>query len=686
MRSLSTPSFSTFFSTSVVSTLAFLSFQTLASGLTVEKLNQLNSIHSAAVSPNGLSLVYGLNTVEGTKTVSNVFLQSLTHANSPALQLTNHHTKEHGIVWSSDGKTIFFISARSGTAQLWSLSIAGGEAKQITSLPVDVTGLKLAPDNKNIALALSVFPACKDLDCTKTKMTQENKSSGREYSTLMVRHWDTWKDGRFNHLFVGELGSDGITNLKDITQGLDTDVPAKPFSGMEQVAFNADGSSIVYSAKAPSAEQSSHTNFDLWQFDLATGQTVNLTADNKASDANPVFSPDGRYLAYAATNKPGAESARFAVMLKDLKTGNVKEVTPLWDRSVREIKFAADSRNLYVTAQDVGQVSVFAINIQFGDIKALHSDGSSSIIGVSDNDLIIRKKDLAHPADLYALALDGSSIEQLTAVNKQKLKDVKFAEFSQFTFKGWNEETVYGYWVKPVGFKPGKKYPIAFLIHGGPQGSFGNNFSSRWNPQLWANAGYGVVMIDFHGSTGYGQKFTDSIGQDWGGKPLEDLQKGLAAVSQQQTWLDSDNACALGGSYGGYMVNWIAGNWPKKFKCLVNHAGLFDMRMFYGVTEELWFPQQDFGGSYLDVKDNYERFNPINFVNNWQTPMLVLHGEKDFRVPYGQGLAAFTFLQKKKIASKLVVFPNENHWILDKKNKVQWYQNVLSWMDRYTKP
>ena len=671
---------------SLASSLCLLGVNVNAAGLTVEKLNQLNSVHSATVSPNGDYLVYGHKQVNGKERVSNLFLKTLNADTDSTLQLTNHSTTESNVVWAHQNDAIYFLSARSGSSQVWKLNLGGGEAIQITDLEVAVNGIKLSPDDKKMALTLSVFPDCKDLACTKSRIDALKKqpNKGREYDQLMVRHWDTWKDGQFNHLFVGDVHQDKVTNIIDLTKGLETDVPAKPFAGMEEVNFSADSKSIVYSAKAPSRDQAWQTNYDLWQVDFASGKTTNLTESNKAWDSQPVFSNDGRYMAYAAMSKPGAESDRFAVMLKDLVTGKVKEVAPLWDRSVRSIAFAPDSRNLYVTAQDIGQVSVFVINIQFGDIKSLYNDGSSSIVGISGDNVIISKKDLASPADLYALSSDGTTLRQLTNINQEKLAGVEFGEYSQFNFKGWNDEVVHGYWVKPVGFKAGNKYPIAFLIHGGPQGSFGNNFSTRWNPQLWAGAGYAVVMIDFHGSTGYGQKFTDSINQDWGGKPLEDLQKGLEAVTKQQPWLDKNNACALGGSYGGYMVNWIAGNWSDQFKCLVNHAGLFDMRMFYGVTEELWFAEQDFGGSYMAVKENYEKFNPVNYINEWKTPMLVIHGEKDFRVPYGQGLAAFTVLQRKNIESKLLMFPNENHWILNGDNKVQWYQNVLSWMDKYT--
>ncbi|MGB1297255.1 MAG: prolyl oligopeptidase family serine peptidase [Psychrobium sp.] len=659
---------------------------TMAKGFDVRTLTNLDSVHSSAVSPDGNTLVYGFKQVNDGKSVSNLYLKSL-NTKTQDKQLTNNTSTEHSVVFSSDNKSVYFLSSRSGSSQVWQLPLTGGEAIQVTDLPLNVDGFKLSSDGKHIVLTMAVFNECNDLKCSSEKFAQiaSKPNAGKVYNQLMVRHWDTWNDGSYKHLFIGGLNGKTITQVTDITKGLATDIPAKPFSGMEEVSFTPDNQAIVYSAKAPSKDQAMHTNFDLWQVKLDGKDRVNLTEKNKAWDAHPTFSPDGRYMAYAAMSKPGAESDRFAIMLKDLVTGTVKEVAPLWDRSVRQMAFAPDSRNLIVTAQDVGQVSLFMINIQFGDIKQIQSDGSAGIVGVADKDIVISKKALNNPGQLYKVSFDGNHIEQLTDINKEKLKDIDFGQFSQFSFKGWNDETVYGYWVKPAGFKPGQKYPMAFLIHGGPQGSFGNSWSTRWNPQLWAGAGYGVVMIDFHGSTGYGQDFTDSINQDWGGKPLEDLQKGMAAVVKQQPWLDGNNACALGASYGGYMVNWIAGNWSDQFKCLVNHAGLFDMRMFYNVTEELWFPSTDFGGSYAAVSKNYEKFNPVNYVENWKTPMLVIHGEKDFRVPYGQGLAAFTVLQSKNIDSQLIVFPQENHWILNDENKVQWYDAVLNWMNKYTR-
>ncbi|QQX82531.1 S9 family peptidase [Shewanella sp. KX20019] len=654
---------------------------------TVQQLVKINKLHSAVLSNDGTKVVYAIKNVDTNgKASSDLYIQDLNSNTADAKQLTQFAGTEHSVAFGPNDKSVYFLAARDGSSQLYQLPLDGGEAKQVSDFPLDVEGFKLSNDGTQVVVNMRVFPECKDLACSKEKFDVEaaRTSTGREYKQLMVRHWDTWNDHSRSHLFVAKLNGKTVTSAVDVTVGLDTETPPKPFSGMEEVTFTPDGKYVVYSAKAPSKDQAWTTNYDLWQVSVDGGDAKNLTESNKAWDAHPTFSADGRYLAYLAMTKPGFEADRYRIMLRDTVTGQEKEVAPLWDRSPHSLAFGKDNKTLYVTAQDIGQVSIFEVNTQFGDVKTIYNEGSNSVVGINADKIVFSNKSLVEPGDLYSINLDGQNLNRLTEINKDKLAEIKFGEYQQFSFKGWNNEEVYGYWIKPSNYKAGEQYPIAFLVHGGPQGSFGNSFSSRWNAQLWAGAGYGVVMIDFHGSTGYGQAFTDSITQDWGGKPLEDLQKGLAAVTQQQKWLDGDRACALGGSYGGYMMNWIQGNWNDGFKCLVNHAGLFDMRSMYYVTEELWFPEYEFGGTYDANKELYEKFNPVNYVENWQTPMLVIHGEKDFRVPYGQGLAAYTFMQRKGIPSELLVYPDENHWILNPDNLEQWYDNVLGWMDRWT--
>ena len=414
---------------------------------------------------------------------------------------------------------------------------------------------------------------------------------------------------------------------------------------------------------------------------------------NKAWDASPTYSSNGRFLAYKAMKTPGYEADKFTLQLRDNRTGKTRTVASDWDRSISSLAFAPDNKSLYVVAQDVGQKSIFSITPEFDEVRKIYNVGSNGDVTSSGNKLYFTRHTLSSPKDVFSIDDHGGDLKQLTDINKDKLTDVKFADYKQFNFKGWNDETVHGYWLKPANFEEGKKYPIAFLVHGGPQGSFGNMFHYRWNAQLWAAQGYGVVMVDFHGSTGYGQEFTHSISRDWGGKPLEDLQKGLSFIVKDQPWLDRDNACALGASYGGYMMNWTAGTWPTGFKCLINHAGLYDMPSFYQSTEELWFPEYDMGGPSWGkengsakgkVSIDYSKFNPSAYVNNWQTPMLVIQGELDYRVPYAQSLGAFTTLQRKGIDSRLVMFPDEDHHIRKSDNLVVWYDEVFKWLAKYT--
>jgi acylaminoacyl-peptidase len=403
-----------------------------------------------------------------------------------------------------------------------------------------------------------------------------------------------------------------------------------------------------------------------------------------AWDGSPVFSPDGGKLAYRATKRPGFEADRFAIMERDLATGATREVAPHWDRSAEKIAYAADGRTIYATAEDNGHDSLFAVDVASGAAKQLTLTGHVSDFDTARGTTVFAQDSLAAPDDLYALT--QGTPQRLTDVNAAKLNNVQFGAYEPFTFPGWNNETVHGYVVKPAGFEAGKRYPVAFIIHGGPQGSYADGWSYRWNPQIYAGAGYAAVFIDFHGSTGYGQGFTDAISSHWGDRPLEDLQKGWAAALAKYPFLDGNRACALGASYGGFMIYWIAGVWNQPWKCLVDHDGVFDNRMMGYATEELWFSEWENGhGMPWEKPADYERFNPINHVADWRVPMLVIHGGHDYRIPLEQGLAAFTALQSKGIASEFLTFPDENHWVLKPQNSVEWHEAVLDWLGKYTK-
>jgi dipeptidyl aminopeptidase/acylaminoacyl peptidase len=467
---------------------------------------------------------------------------------------------------------------------------------------------------------------------------------------------------------------------------MDADCPSKPFGGPEEYEFTPDGKGIVFTAKDAGREEAWSTNFDLYYAPLdASAPPRNLTAANKAWDTQPVFSPDGKTLAWLAMARPGFEADRYRVMLRGWPDGEPRTLTEAWDRSPQSLAWSADGKTLYAPADNLGQTSLYAVDTTTGQARVVVEQGTVGGPQPAGDRIVFALDTLQSPVELYSVKPDGTDVRAITTINAERVAAARMGAAEQFTFKGWNDETVYGYLVKPADFDPAKQYPVAFLIHGGPQGSFGNHFHYRWNPQAYCGAGYAAVMIDFHGSTGYGQAFTDSISHHWGDRPLEDLQKGLAAAIAKYPWLDGNRVAALGASYGGYMINWIAGNWPDRFRCLVCHDGNLDERMAYYDTEELWFPEWDHGGTPWDNPEGYNKHNPAEFVGKWKTPELVIHGGRDYRVVATQGISTFTALQRRGIPSKFLYFPDENHWVLKPANSILWHDTVLGWLDQWTK-
>ena len=645
-------------------------------------------LSDSQVSPDGRWIVFVLREtdLEANKGRTNLWLVS---ADGTGLRrLTSHPEADSNPRWASDAKSVWFISTRSGSSQVWRIRIDGDEAEQVTNQPLDVGNLVTfeKPGGEHIAFTMEVFPDCGTVACTKDRLDEikATKASGRIYDRIFVRHWDTWKDGRRSHLFVmPAAGGQAV----DVMLGTDADTPSKPFGGPEEITFTPDGKGLIFTARDVGREEPWSTDFDLYWVTIDGSKPPKcLTEENKAWDTHPVFSPDGRTLAYLAMTKPGYESDRFRIVLHCWPGGKRRVLTENWDCSPSSICFSADGKTLYATAANTGQKSLFAINVKTGTVQTIVKESGVSSLCIAGNRIIYGLNNLRSPVELYSVRPNGSDVRKITNINSRKIAAARMGEYEQFTFRGWNNETVYCYVVKPVDFSPSRKYPVAFLIHGGPQGSFGNTFHYRWNPQAYAGAGYAAVMVDFHGSVGYGQAFTDSIRGDWGGKPLEDLQKGLAAALERYPWMDGRRVGALGASFGGYMINWIAGNWPDRFRCLVNHDGNLDERMAYFDTDELWFPEWDHLGTPWDNPAGYEKHNPVNFVRNWKTPMLVIHGALDFRVADTQGLSTFTALQRLGIESKLLYFPDENHWVLKPANCILWHETVLGWLDRWLKP
>ncbi len=565
----------------------------------------------------------------------------------------------------------------------------------VTRFAADVHGFHLSPDGRRIAVFGDVARGCMQFGCEGDGRAHlPGPGSGRLYDAQdgFVRHWDSWETpGTYSRVFVYDL-VDGMATGKGMAadgppgpDALIGDTPTRPFGGGEEIAWAADGRSLFFAARRTGAQEPTSTNVDIYRASLDGAAPVNLTAANEATDTLPAPSPDGNWLAYLAMERPGYESDRLVVHLRDLATGATRALTQGFDRSFGSLAWTPDSRWIVATAQDVLDTPAFRIDPRSGQVRRLDlMAGNEAHIGnvvpLTGERILFTRDSIAAPAELY-LAKGWSQAIPLTTVARADIGRLAGITTTRFDFEGAGGDTVHGQITKPERHEG--RLPAILYVHGGPQGSFNDSWSSRWNPRVLASRGYAVISVDFHGSTGYGQAFTDSINRDWGGKPLEDLQKGLAAALARDPAIDGDRACAMGASYGGYMMNWIAGQWPDRFDCLVQHDGLFDMRSFYYATEELWFPRWDFGGSYAENAAEYEKYNPVNYVANWQTPMLVITGEKDFRVPYTQGLQSFTALQEQGVPSKLLVFPDENHWVLKPANSLQWHNTVIDWLDTY---
>ena len=681
--------------TSALAFTAALSVPALARPMTEVDLATLKRVAAPTASPDGRWVVFQMTETEAE-----------TYKRSTGLWLVDRQAKgamptpiadtagknETSPAFDKDG-ILYFLSNASGKSEVWRIDPkVGGVGTQVTDTKADVAGFKISPDGAKLLAWGDIPKECTDFGCeAKDKGALVGPGSGRLYKDGVgfVRHWDEWETpGTYSRPFIFNLADGKATAARPADAGLIGDTPSKPFGGGEELAWGADSRTVFFTLRKADRNEPTSTNLDIYRWLVDSRMMpVNLTQDNQATDTLPTPSPDGKWLAYAAMARPGYEADRLVLMLRNLESGETRKLTDAWDRSVGSIAWAADGKSLYVTAQDTLEHPMFRVDVATGKVEQLKASSEALEGNIGDvtplpgGALLYSRNSALAPTDLFMRDARGK-VSQLTNVNADRLTEFDPVKLEKIRFAGANGDTVWGMILKPATST--EKLPVAFIVHGGPQGSFGNSWSTRWNPRLFAQQGYGVVTVDFHGSTGYGQAFTDSINQDWGGKPLEDLKLGLAAAGQQDAQLDVANACALGASYGGYMMNWIAGQWTDGFKCLVQHDGVFDLRAMAFETEELWFDEWDHGGPWWERTDP-EKWNPVNHVAKWKTPMLVITGEKDFRIPYSQGLAAFTALQRRGVPSQLLVFPDENHWVLKGANSVQWHQTVFNWLDSYLK-
>ncbi|MBL8861766.1 MAG: S9 family peptidase [Planctomycetes bacterium] len=653
----------------------------------VHDMLAMRRVSDPEVSPDGRWVLFSVRDTDVEANRGRVDLWLAAVDGTSVRQLTAHPENDSSGRWSQDGRSVLFLSPRGGSSQVWRLSLDGGEPLPVTDLPLDVQAFAPFPDGQRLLLVLDVVPdadGAREIPKTVEHDAAQAKSKvkARVYESLLFRHWDSWEDAKRQHLFVW----DPEGGARALTPGLETDVPTKPFGGLEEVAISPDGRDVVFTARVPGREAAWTNDLNLWHVP-ADGSAAPrpITADNRAVDTTPAFAPDGRSLAYLRMERAGYESDRQRVALLSWPPSAAPRIlTEAFDRSLGELAWSADGRTLVSACDDLGHHSLVAIDVASGEVRRLVAQGSNGSARIAGQRVLFLQNTLSSPAEIWTVARDGSDPRRVTDLNRANLERTRLGAYEQFTFPGWNGETVHAWLVKPVGFDAAKKWPVAFLIHGGPQGSFGNSFHYRWNPQAYAGAGFAAVMVDFHGSTGYGQAFTDSIRGDWGGKPYEDLIKGLDAALERYPFLDGSRVAALGASYGGYMVNWIAGQ-TDRFRALVSHCGNIDERMAYYDTEELWFPEWEHGGTPYENPAGFQKHNPIDHIAKWQTPTLVIHGANDFRVVDVQGMSAFTALQRRGVPSKFLHFPDENHWVLKPQNSILWHETVLEWITRWTK-
>ncbi|MBA8884165.1 alpha/beta hydrolase family protein [Dokdonella fugitiva] len=659
----------------------------------VHDLVMMDRVSDPALSPDGTRVAFSVRETDYEANKGRNGIWTVPYAGGAPQRLTDKALNASSARWSSDGKALYFLAPKDGTSQLWRIDANGGAATQATSLPLDVNNFRLSPDGKRVLLSLDVFNDCADdadvVACTQKKLDarKADKASGTVYDSIFVRHWDTWADGRRSQLFVADLGADGKPGkLELLTRGIDGDVPSKPFGDDSEYMFSPDGKTVYFNARIAGKSEPWSTNFDIFSVAVEGAHAPkNLTADNPAWDGYPLPSADGRTLYWLAMKRAGFEADRFGIWALDLASGAKREIDPQWDRSASGLRESADGKTLYTATDDWGDHALFAVDVASGKASKLVADGSIAGFDLGAKGLVLARNDFKRPNDLYTARADGKNLRQITRFNADRLKDIRFGDTEFFTFKGYGGDTVQGYVTKPVDYRKGEKYPVAFIVHGGPQGAMTNDFHYRWNPQTYAGQGFAVVTINFHGSTGYGQAFTDRISGDWGGAPLDDLKAGWAAAQQKYAFLDGNRACALGASYGGYMMYWMAGVWNEPWKCIVSHDGVFDSRMMSYSTEELWFDEWEHAGkTQYEDPAGYEKYNPVNHVKDWRVPMLVVHSDQDFRIPLEQGLAAFTALQRRGIPSEFLRFPDENHWVLKPHNSVLWHDTVNAWLKRWT--
>jgi dipeptidyl aminopeptidase/acylaminoacyl peptidase len=682
--------------------------QNIKHPFTFEDMMKLKRVGAPVPSPDGKWVVFDCQDVDlaaNTKS-SHLWIVPATGGESRRLNPTPNH--EERPRFSPDGKRLIWTSKATEPTQIWMSDFdpAGGQLvgnpHQVTSISTGADGAIWSPDGKNIVFVSAVYSDCKDDACNKQRDEELKKSKvkAKIFTRLFYRHWNAFTEFKRSHLFVVSADADAsqANVARDLTPG-DHDVPPFSLGGQDMYAVSPDGQEVAYTSNIDEVEATS-TNNEIFIVPIAGGAPKKIST-SPGSDTTPLYSQDGKYLAWRSQARAGFEADKWRLFVQDRQSGQTRDLTEKFDRSVGSFTWFGTSA-LLLTAEDHGASPIFVAlpaRPHGPEIIEFKEPGSAEIhaddLVWSKNTLFFTRMSAVSPNEIWKhdnLADEGpiweqkhSGFESLTHMNDALLSQIDMQPLESFTFKGANNEDVQGFMVKPPGFDPNKKYPLKFLLHGGPQGAWGNEWTYRWNAELFAATGnYVVVMINFHGSTGYGQKFTDSISGDWGGKPYIDVMKGLDYVEKTYPFIDKNCEAALGASYGGYMANWLLGH-TNRFKCIVSHDGMFNAESAYGTTEELWFANWEFGGPPWKKRDVYRKWSPHEYAANFKTPTLVVHGQNDYRLDVSQGFDLFTTLQVMKVPSKMLYFPDEGHWVLKPQNSQLWYKTVNDWVDQWCK-
>lgn len=651
--------------------------------LTFEDFIKIKRVTDSRLSPDGkqLAMVITVLDLETNRGNSDIYLlparggQPIPFVFSPAADFFPR--------WSPDSQKLAFISTRSGSPQVWVIPVSGGESVKLTDFPGGVGSFSWSSRGDFLLVTSSVFPECPNLEANRKKFADQEKSRvrARIYDHLLFRHWNSWFDGTRSHLFLFPLnGREPV----DLTPG-DFDTPPISLGGGLDFDFSPDESEIAFVRNIdPELKLGLGTNNDVFLTDLQ-GKAIEKLTTSRANDIDPQYSPNGKYLAYRAMARPGFEADQLDLILYDRQKKSFSNLTEKFDFSLSEFIYSPDSQAIYFLCEDKARTTLFKLTIATGKIDQLLDGHYLTNLQISPDGKILYalKQSINCPNEVYSLDLKTRKLKQLTAVNSELLATLKMNPAEDFWFESQGDR-VHGLLLKPPFFDSNKKYPLLMMIHGGPQSAWEDGFHYRWNAQMFAAPGYVVAMVNFHGSTGYGQAFTDSISGDWGGKPYHDIINSINYLHNNYEFIDKEKLGAAGASYGGYMIDWIAGQ-TDIFDCLISHSGVFDLRSEYGATEELWFPEWEFRGTPWTNPEMYQKFSPSYYVQNFKTPTLVIHSANDFRVPLEQGLQFFTSLQRMNVPSRLLYFPDEDHFIQKPLNAELWWKTILDWLATYLK-